>query len=144
MDDHKTQLHKGGCLCGAVRFTVQAPPVVVAHCHCEDCQRISGAGHSTGAMFANGSFISEGPLREFTLTSENKNQVTKSFCPTCGSSLFGRNSAMDGYVTIALGAFDDASMFEPDVVVFARNKQPWDIMDETLATFAAQPNWKPD
>ena len=144
MGKENTELHKGGCLCGAVRFSVEGPPVVVAHCHCEDCQRSSGAGHTTGAMFSTTNFKSNGKLSEFHLTSENNNRVTKSFCPTCGSSLFGRNTAMDGYVTIALGTFDDASMFEPEVVVFARNKQPWDIMDETLATFNAQPSWKPD
>lgn len=43
----------GGCLCGAVRYEIKGKPVVVARCHCEECQKISGAGHSVGAMFAD-------------------------------------------------------------------------------------------
>jgi hypothetical protein len=46
-------------------------------------------------------------------------------------------------VTITLGTVDDPSGLEPQVVVFAENRQPWDAIDESLPTFATQPNWKP-
>ncbi len=50
---------------------------------------------------------------------------------------------MKGYLTITLGTIDESSEFEPQVVVFARNRKPWDAMDESLPTFEAQPNWQP-
>jgi hypothetical protein len=34
---------KGGCLCGAVRYHLTAPPNYVYFCHCRDCQRESGS-----------------------------------------------------------------------------------------------------
>lgn len=46
-------------------------------------------------------------------------------------------------MTITLGTIDDSSEFEPQVVVFARNRKIWDAMDENIPTFEAQPNWKP-
>lgn len=143
MNAKKSQFHRGGCLCGAVRYEADGTPVVVAHCHCEDCQRGSGSGHSTGAMFAVENFRMEGKTAEYSLESNQGNQVTKVFCPTCGSPIVGRNSGMDGYVTISLGSLDDSSMLEPQVVIFARNKMPWDVMDETLPTIQTQPDWKP-
>jgi hypothetical protein len=51
---------------------------------------------------------------------------------------------MTGFLTITLGTLDDSSEFEPKVVVFARNRKPWDAMDERLQTFEAQPDWKPE
>lgn len=142
--DKSSEIHAGGCLCGNIRYEVTGVPVVVAHCHCEDCQRISGAGHSTGAMFATTQFAISGNVAEYSLVSKAGNQVTKVFCPTCGSPILGRNDGMEGFVTVSLGTLDDSSRFEPEVVIFAGNKKPWDIMNDTLPTFLAQPEWSPD
>lgn len=136
-------VHHGRCLCGAVTFEMEGTPVVVAHCHCQDCQRLTGAGHSTGAMFPSSQFKLQGPVREYSLTSEAGNEVTRVFCPSCGTPILGRNSGMPGFVTISLGTLDDSSMFQPSVVIFARNRKPWDKMDESIATFDAQPAWRP-
>jgi len=143
MADERFRKYRGGCLCGAVRYEVVRPPIVVAHCHCENCQRGSGAGHSTGAMFSDQGFVLAGLVGEYKYQSDNDNLVTRAFCPTCGSPIFGRNTGMDGFVTLTLGSFDDSSEFKPDVAVFARSRKPWDIMDETLPTFDTQPGWKP-
>lgn len=134
---------RGRCLCGAVQFETQGEPVIVAHCHCEDCQRLTGAGHSTGAMYAADKIVMQGDIAEYKLQSDQANEVTRAFCPGCGSPLFGRNSDMPGFHTLSLGLFDDASGFVPEVTIFARNRHPWDFMDETIETFDSQPGWQP-
>ena len=144
MNEKASQVHQGGCLCGAVRYEAEGQPLVVAHCHCSDCQRGSGSGHSTGAMFPVDQFRLTGHVAEYKLKSDNGNEVTRVFCPTCGSSILGRNTAMMGFLTITLGTLDDSSEFEPKVAIFARNRKPWDAMDERLPTFEAQPDWKPE
>ena len=123
-------VHKGGCHCGSVRYKATGKPVIIAHCHCEDCQRLSGTGHSTGAMFAVENFQLDGRVSEYALD--------------CGSQILGRNSGSTGYVTVSLGTLDDSSALEPQVTIFARNRKPWDIMDEKIASFDGQPDWKPD
>ena len=35
--------YTGGCLCGAVRYTLSAWPLAVNACHCNDCKKTSGA-----------------------------------------------------------------------------------------------------
>ena len=52
--------YTGKCLCGEVTYTADAPPVVVAQCHCEECRRLSGTGHTVGAMLQR---ISEANLK---------------------------------------------------------------------------------
>ena len=142
MSDGK-QIRRGRCLCGSVQYEVEGEPRIVAHCHCEDCQRLTGAGHSTGAMFPTEKFRLTGAVGTYQLQSENGNQVTRVFCLSCGSPIFGSNTAMQGFLTISLGTFDDSSEFTPDVVVFARNRKPWDFMDENIQTYDAQPQWNP-
>ncbi len=143
MIEKTSRVHPGGCLCGAVRYEAEGQPSVVAHCHCKDCQRESGSGHATGAMFPVDKFRLTGQVAEYKLKSEKGNEVTRVFCPACGSPILGRNGGMIGFVTITLGTLDDSSEFEPQVVVFARNRKPWDVMDQSLPTFEAQPDWKP-
>lgn len=138
-----TNVRTGGCLCGAIHFKTTGAPVVVAHCHCRDCQRTTGAGHSTGAMFAFRNVEISGALAEYSLTSNAGNTVIKAFCQNCGSNISGRNSGTPDHVTLSLGTFGDPANFEPEVIVFAENRCGWDLMDETLPSFTGQPEWKP-
>ncbi|MDF1720595.1 MAG: GFA family protein [Minwuia sp.] len=90
---------EGGCICGGVRYRVTGSPVIVAHCHCRDCQRGGGGGHSTGAMFPVDRFRLTGPVRQYQLVSSQGTRVTRSFCPTCASPIFGRNDGAPDHVT---------------------------------------------
>ena len=143
MANEDLQTYSGRCLCGGVQYQVRGTPRIVAHCHCDDCQRLTGSGHSTGAMFSVDRFQISGNLGEYELTSDADSRVTRVFCPTCGSPIYGRNTAMPGFLTVSLGTLDDSSDFEPEVVIFARNRKPWDTMDESVETFETQPKWDP-
>jgi hypothetical protein len=94
-------------------------------------------------MFAEDRFSCTGQLAEFKLVSGSGSDVTRVFCPLCGSPIYGKNTGMPGYLTVTLGTLDDSSSFAPQVTVFGRNRKPWDVMDSALPTFEAQPGWKP-
>src|SRR4051812_36797144 len=98
-------MRTGRCLCGGSSYDIDGDPVVVAHCHCMDCQRVSGAGHTTGAMFADSGVRLNGPVGAFEVVSEAGNTVTRLFC-ACGSPLFGKNSGMPGFMTVMVGTLD--------------------------------------
>jgi hypothetical protein len=136
-------IRTGGCLCGDVVYRTDGDPVIVAHCHCRDCQRVSGAGHTTGAMFDAGHITVTGNLAEYTNPSEAGNTVSHLFCARCSSKLFGKNTGMPGFMTIAAGTFDEPDWLEPEVTVFARSRCHWDFMDPAVTTYDAQPAWKP-
>jgi hypothetical protein len=137
-------MRSGRCLCAAVTYEIDGDPVVVAHCHCTDCQRLSGAGHTTGAMFPVDQIRVHGKVSEFRVTSEVDSRVTRTFCPTCGTSLFGRNTNMPRFMTVSVGTLDDPNSVTPQVVIFARTRRTWDVMDTSLPTFETQPAWKPE
>ena len=117
--------------------------MVVAHCHCLDCQRLSGAGHTTGAMFPDEAVRLTGAVSTFDIASAAGNTVTRLFCGGCGSPLFGRNSGMPGFMTVSVGTLDDPDDLKPQVAIFTRSRRAWDVMDPALASYEAQPGWKP-
>jgi hypothetical protein len=133
----------GRCLCGACAFTIAGEPIVVAHCHCLDCQRLSGAGHTTGAMFEEAGVTIAGEPATYELVSDAGNTVTRIFCSACGSPLFGKNTGMPGVMTVSVGTLDQADDLTPQVTIFGRTRRHWDAMDPTVQTFDGQPAWKP-
>ena len=133
----------GRCLCGNCSYSIEGEPVVIAHCHCIDCQRLSGAGHTTGAMFSEESVTLMGKPATFSMTSDSGATVTRLFCGTCGSPLFGKNTGMPGFMSVSLGTLDASDTLKPGVAIFSRTRRQWDVMDPNITTFEAQPNWKP-
>lgn len=136
-------IYSGKCLCGAVTYEVTAPPIVVAKCHCEECRRLSGTGHTIGAMFPRNAVSLHGTLSEFKYVSGKESEVTKAFCPQCGTPIYGTNTGSPEHLTLPLGSMDDAVGLEIQVVIFERDKQHWEQLSDNVAAFETQPDWKP-
>ena len=94
-------------------------------------------------MFAASNIRLRGAVASYELASEAGTTVTRLFCPRCGSPLFGKNSGMPGFMTVSVGTLDSSDDLAPQVTIFARTRRTWDVMDSKLATFEAQPAWKP-
>lgn len=133
----------GRCLCGAVTYRADGPPIVVAQCHCEECRRLSGTGHTVGAMFHISNVTVNGQLGRYSYTSNNGSEVTKSFCPGCGSPIWGQNTRLPDHLTLTLGTMDNTADLEVQVVIFDQEKRHWDQLGADIVTFAGQPDWKP-
>jgi len=139
-----TKKLRGKCLCGAVTYVAEGPPIIVAQCHCEECRRLSGTGHTVGAMFASAAVSVSGETNAFSYFSEKGSKVTKVFCATCGSPIYGKNTGMPDHLTLTLGTMDDATGLEVEVVIYERDKPHWDRLGDDVATFSTQPDWKPE
>lgn len=138
-----TQQFTGKCLCGAVAYVASGPPVVVAQCHCEECRRLSGTGHTVGAMFPSKAVALTGDVSKFNYVSANGSEVTKAFCAGCGSPIYGTNTRSPDHMTVTLGSMDDARGLDIEVVIFTRDRPHWDQLDEAVVTFETQPDWQP-
>jgi hypothetical protein len=133
----------GGCLCGAVRFKVSGAPIRMAQCHCLDCQRASGTGHMSNAIFNASDVEVTGTTASFVSASDSGNTLTRHFCPTCGGRLFLTSAARPGMIVMAAGAFDDSSWFEPEVVLYTKRRPRWDITTDQVQSFEGMPTRTP-
>jgi hypothetical protein len=92
------EIHRGGCLCGAVRYEVAGPLRQIVACHCGQCRRTSG--HFVAATAARRerlNLTAEEGLRWF----RSSDHAQRGFCGTCGSNLFWQQ---DGAETICIMA----------------------------------------
>ena len=105
----------GGCLCGAVRYTVRGEPTHVGRCHCADCRKESG---STYTIYGHW------PRDKFELIGSLATYEGRSFCPTCGTPIGTFDDEAE--VEIRLGSLDDAPFgLVPQTEVWIKRREPW-------------------
>ena len=114
-----TQIHTGGCQCGAIRFRVTGDLKDASICHCRMCQKAFGAYYAS-LVSTRGAVLewTRGEPKRF----QSSNVVRRGFCADCGTPL--TYEAPDG-VAVAAGAFDDPRPLAPWVQYGVEGKLPY-------------------
>jgi len=130
-----TDLYRGSCLCGVVRFEIDEFLPQMAHCHCSMCRKFHGASYATIASVSRSKFRwveGEDALKGYTA----ENGTTRTFCNHCGSSLtFSSPRASDEVVEIALGTVDGDVVVEPDAHIFVGSGANWTVLNDGLPRY---------
>lgn len=129
----------GGCLCGAVRYESAGTQVIGGHCHCIDCQKSSGTGHSSHMGVPAEAVSISGETTKFDAPTDAGSTVSRHFCPTCGSPVFSTNSSMPDLLFLRASCLDDLEAFQPGVVVYTKSRPSWDHVGQGLPAFDAMP-----
>jgi len=131
-----TEIVRGSCLCGGVKFEVELPFVVAHHCHCTTCQKHSGAAHTTSGR-ARPSQITILEGKELLGSYQPApGQGNKTFCTVCGSSIFGGAWPDGEYVSVRFGALDGDPGLRPQARTFVAYNAPWyEIPDDGLPRY---------
>jgi len=125
----------GGCGCGAVRFTIDAPLAVAVYCHCTRCQRRTGTASQATARLAPGSL-------RLTAGGEHVRAwapggLEKAFCGACGSALFARDNESGEIRAVRLAAVDGDPGIRPSARQFVAYAAAWEpVPDDGLPLFA--------
>jgi hypothetical protein len=125
----------GGCMCGEVRYEVDAPLEAAGYCHCTRCQRRTGGSASASARVAPGSFrIARGEERVEVYRPADG--FEKAFCSGCGSALFSRNPSDPEQISVRMGTFDSDPGIRLSYRQFVAYAAAWEpIPDDGLPRF---------
>jgi hypothetical protein len=132
----------GGCLCGAVRFSVRLPTLACVHCHCSMCRRNHGAGYVTWFVV---------PPDRLALTRgadalvryPSSEHGSRSFCGRCGSSLFCENDGHPDRVDIPLGAMDGPIDRAPQLHIHFDSRAAWVALGDDLPRLGGKSGLEP-
>lgn len=124
----------GSCLCGAVRYELQRPAVVMYHCHCSVCRKASGAGFATNVLF---------PTEALRLASdsvelghhESSPGRRRYFCRSCGSPIYSHDSARPAYISVRSGTLAGDPGVRPSMHLFVASRAPWVAIDDDLRQY---------
>jgi hypothetical protein len=115
----------GGCLCGAVRYTIDGDAAFAGICHCRNCQRYTGSAFEPVLAFPTAAISQQGKLTTYQDTGDSGKPVFRRFCPTCGSGVLTNAEALPDMTLVLVGTLDDTAAFNPVVEIYCASAQPW-------------------
>ncbi|MBO9436851.1 GFA family protein [Ruegeria sp. R13_0] len=131
---------EGECLCGAVKYCVNAAPIVSGACYCRDCQKTSGGAEAHGMMFpASAVTVVQGTPTTFARKVESGNDVFRQFCPVCGVHVMSWNSTAPEYKAIKVGTLKDPSVYQSQGSLWVSSAQSWHRPDPMLPQHSKMP-----
>jgi hypothetical protein len=128
-------MHKGSCLCGAVRFEVAGKLPAPDACHCSQCRRHSGH-YFVSTDVPRSALTLQGA--EHVTWFQSSERARRGFCATCGSSLFWDPVDRD-WMSIAMGAFDPPTGTRVHVHIFVADKSDYYEIADGVPQFPGRP-----
>ncbi len=124
-----SDLHQGGCQCGAMRYQFRAPLRDIAHCHCSICRR------STGGILVTWITV---PLAAFTWQRGEPARFASSpsceryFCPNCGAHLALFTTLSPNSLDVTIATLDHPEHASADRHIWTQSRLPWLEVDPSL------------
>jgi hypothetical protein len=129
----------GGCLCGAVRYRISAPPIVTRTCWCRVCQYLGAGSGTVNVCFPSSALTIEGALADYRSVAESGNVMHRRFCPKCGTSMFSEAEARPHLIFVRAGTLDDPEIAKPSMTIWTSEAPTWACMDPVLPKVEKQP-----
>ncbi|MCC1492535.1 GFA family protein [Cognatishimia sp. F0-27] len=109
-----SEVHEGGCLCGALRYAVSTAPKRTSFCTCRFCQKLTGTPMNALVAFDEAGFtLTSGETHSYTHVSEGSGKALHmQSCPVCATTVYVTLERFPGMVGVMLGTFDDPDWFE--------------------------------
>jgi len=111
-------MYTGSCLCGVVRFEVDAALPPPDACHCVQCRKQSGHYFVSTDVPKEALTVHGGEHLTWYCSSE---KARRGFCSRCGSSLFFEPLQRD-WIGVAMGAFDGPTDTRLGLHIFVAEK----------------------
>jgi hypothetical protein len=121
-----SDVHEGGCLCGATRYRISEAPRFAITCYCRDCQHVSGGGHAPQIAVARTALSVSGPLKVHHGKAASGSALEFGFCSDCGAPITKTTTRAPELVFVYAGSLDDPAILPELRPVFEAARQPWD------------------
>jgi len=131
----------GGCLCGAVRYTVSAPITELRACHCTHCQKASGGAGSVNAVLPSSALrVTQGTPKRYDAKADSGRTLHRFFCGGCGSPIYSQRESRPDTIVLRAGTLDKPAAAKITANIWTKSAQPWAHIDPASKQFPAQPD----
>ena len=131
--------HGAGCLCGAVRITIDAEPMLARACWCRLCQYLAAGNATVNVVFPAEAVTVEGDVRWYESVAESGAGMSRGFCPQCGTQIFSKSDRRPTLLIVRSGALDNPDLLAPQGTIWTSMAPEWAHIDPDLPQFEHQP-----
>ena len=131
--------HGAGCLCGAVRVSIDAEPILARACWCRLCQYLAAGNATVNVVFPAEAVRVEGEVRWYESVADSGANMSRGFCPRCGTQIFSKSDRRPKYLIVRSGALDDPDLLAPQGTIWTSAAPDWACFDPDLPQFERQP-----
>ena len=112
----------GGCLCGDIRYRIEAAPVEALYCHCRICRRAHGAPVVAWlSVPADGLVVTAGS----PATYRSSAAAQRRFCGRCGTPLSWQSDDNPRLIDVSIATLDDPAAIGPGLHIWTESRIPW-------------------
>lgn len=112
----------GGCYCKAIRYQVAERIFDATLCHCDQCQKTTGAPCVAWFSVASADFVLlAGAPASFRASSH----ATRTFCAACGTQLTFVDDASRGDTDVTVCSLDQPDNVAPQDHTFTIRQRQW-------------------
>jgi hypothetical protein len=129
----------GSCQCGQVTYQLLEPPLMVAACHCKECQKLSTSAFSITAVVETESVEFKGELKEWRRLADSGNKNYAKFCARCGNRIYHFDPDKPGIIRLKPSNLTDTTWLSPSVHMWVSEKQVWYQVPEGVQQYDKQP-----
>ncbi len=129
----------GGCLCGAVRYRVTAPPIVTRTCWCRVCQYLGAGSGTVNVCFPTSAFTIQGEPRDYRSLADSGSVMHRRFCAACGTPMFSEAESRPHLIFVRAGTLDNPELAKPAMTIWTSQAPTWACVDAALPTVEKQP-----
>ena len=145
---------RGQCLCGTVRYEIEGEPMVAVWCHCSRCRKATGAAAEPGMMIQTDqlrvvegraniatyrSTAPEAPAGAGEHPAPGTPYANRSFCTTCGSTLFVYHWPDGPLTVVPMGSLEGDAGVRPSMHIHVTSKAPWHEITDDLPQMPGMP-----
>jgi len=131
----------GGCMCGAVRYTIAEKPLSAGLCHCNRCRPQSGSAFSTVIFVHRSAITITGETAVFDDIGSSGLRVLRRYCLRCGSPLTTEPDVTSDIMFVKAGGIDSNEWYQPALEMFVGRRRPWVSPVHGATQFGGNPSF---
>lgn len=136
----------GSCLCGHIKYEYSGELGPSSYCHCSDCRKETGSAFIVVTRLSKDGFriTTANATKSFSKVADSGNQISRHFCPNCGSPVFSKPTKHPGYIWLRSGTLEDPSIVKPTHQIWTDSKVAWSEIPNDIESFAQTSSVKRD